>query len=521
MKTLLIILMLGARVAYSQVNIFININGGVVSTVTINTKTNAPVPPVTNNTVFAASTSFIDVSNAVSQAQLGWTVQLPCGTNGWWNQLVLMGVTLKGSGTNCTVISDETPVVGGGSGSGTPFLLLSLTNNFTTRVSGIRFKAGVTNNIKTFPNNFGGNIQVNGSTPNYRIDNCRFELLSGKTIRQTGDTFGLIDHDSFSTSNRISVEVFGNGYGDSDWASAITLGSSNSTYIENCDFKDDNDFGWVDISAGGRLVFRYNTSDGFYINTHGTESTGRYRSARYIEVYENVLTHSRDIAAGGFNNFYTGIDIRGGSAIVFSNVFYAVNATTLMRYYRSTDNSPVFSPFWGATGLTNWDNNGSEIASGTAAGVTNNTILTVTNASWTPSAFIGATVYNYQSNRCGNVTANTATTMTFNNNGQALYQIGFTNGNTFSVHKIYPMLDSVGVGQGNLLSGDVPAPVNLNQGVQILGQWKNVRYRMENALTLESSNAVTAYPCIVEGRDFTNTVIGTYTPFTYPHPSIN
>lgn len=465
----------------------------------------------------ATGLDYASVSNAVAQANTGDTVQLPVGTNGWYKTLTISGITLQGSGTNSTRITDETPVVPGGYGTGTPFLILNTTPSAMTRVTAIQFASGVTNNISTFPGNNGPNIQVNGATPFYRIDNCMFVLLSGKTIRQTGDDYGLIDHNNFHTYDRISVEIFGAGYGDGDWANPIFYGSTNSTYIEDNYFKDDNDFGWVDVSDGGRVVFRYNLSDGFFLNTHGTESSQRYRSARYIEAYMNTFNHnSRTNSA--FSDFYTGIDMRGGSAVIFSNNFNAVNTAALLRYYRATDNSPAFTPFWGCTGITNWENNGAQLLTGSALGTTNPFYLTVSNASWTPNQWYGCTVYNYQSNKCGIVQANTANTMTFNQQGQSAYLIGFKDGDQFTVHKVYPMLDGIGVGTGDLLTGDNPTPINLNQTAEPLYCWKNILLRMENVLTPESSNAVTAYSSIVEGRDFTNAVKVGYTPLAHPFP---
>lgn len=516
-----------ASCATAQIVINISINGmsGVITSVNVNTNTVPIPPPPTNNTVFALSTSFVDVSNAVSQAQQGWTVQLPCGTNGWWQSLSIAGITLKGSGTNCTVIRDETPIVGGG--NGTPFLFLNTTSSLT-RVTGIQFQAGVTNNITNFANDYGCEIEVDGTNTGWRIDNCQFKLLAGKTIRQTGDNYGLVDHNNFLTLNRIAVEIFGNGYGDSDWANPITFGSSNSTYIENNYFHDfggdgsgANGFGWVDVSSGGRVVFRYNQGETYYLNTHGTESSQRYRSARYVECYENTFSNTAYVLQGAFKNMYTSVDIRGGTAVIFSNICSGVNQTVLIRNYRSTDNNPAYIPFGGAVGLTNWDNNGAEITNGIATGGGSGGLTIAPGHAWITNAFVGCTVYNYQTIRCGIVTGNTASNMTFTTQGSFNFQLGFATNQTFSVHYISPVLDAPGVGTGDLLSGDVPTPVNLHQTTNTIYCWNNIKYRNLSVLTTDASNAVSQYPSIAEGRNFTNVVKVGYIPFTYPHPLDN
>lgn len=471
-------------------------------------------------TLNSPSCSYFDVTNTIAHANQGDTVQLPAGTNGWTDTVVVSGITLAGAGTNATLVTDETPLSGGAFyGGGRPMMIVTTVSNSLTRVTGMRFDAGATNNISTFPFNSGGNIEIFGTAPKWRIDHCLFTLLSGKSILQAGDTYGLVDQNSFHTYNRISVQIFGTGYGDSAWASAITLGSSNATYIERNTVTDDNSFGWVDVSQGGRVVFRYNNCEGFFFNTHGPETGGRERGSRYVEVYGNNLLNSRLVAGGQYKDNYTGVDIRGGCAIVFSNVFSAVNAGVIIRDYRATDNSPYYQPWWGATGLTNWDNNGPQLLAGTAMGITNSAILTVTNASWTPGQWVGCTVFNYRNSLCGVVNGNTATTMTFDANGQTLYLISFKDNDQFTIHQIYPMLDGCGVGQGGLLTGDNPTPVNLGQTAQPIYNWNNIVYRNYDVLTLISSNIVNNSETIIAGRQYSNSPAPGYVPFTFPFPT--
>lgn len=502
------------------------LGGGVITSVNNGITTNVP-PPITNNVVFAVSTSFEDVSNAVAACPCGGTVQLPAGTNGWYHPLTISGITLRGSGTNSTCIRDEMPTVP--SGAGNPFLFIGTTNCNPTRITAMRFNAGVTNNITNFANNFNAEIQVQGTNTNWRIDNCQFALMSGKTIRQVGDCFGLIDHCNFRTDDRIAVEIFGNGpWGDSDWATAITFGSSNATYIENNYFYDqfyDSHqtapfVGWIDVSGGGRVAFRYNTCWNYYVNTHGVETTQRFRSARYVEVYMNTFTCYSN---SNFQNFYAMTDIRGGTGLIWSNTAYGYFGVGSLNYYRATDNDPGFTPWFGVTGLTNWDGNGSSLMTVTSS-VTSTTALIVTNQTWTVNQFVGCTVYNYSNTAIGMVTANNATNMTLM--GPRHITPTFTPGNLVTVHRVYPMLDAPGVGLGDMLvdSGSHPTPVFLNESSEPVYGWNNRRYQNggPGTITFSSTNGIrTDYPCIVAGRDWTNNIKAGYIPFTYPHPSAN
>lgn len=502
------------------------LGGGIITAVQNGLHTNVP-PPITNNVVFAASTSFEDASNAVAACPCGGIVQLPAGTNGWWHPLTISGITLRGMGTNQTDIRDEMPVVG--SGSGNPFLFINTTNCSPTRITQMRFNAGVTNNITNFANNFNAEIQVQGTNTNWRIDNCQFVLLAGKTIRQTGDQFGLVDHCNFLTEQRIALEVFGNGpWGDSDWATPITFGSSNATYVESCFFYDQFFMksptapfvGWIDVSGGGRVVVRYNAFNNYYINTHGVETTQRFRSARYLEVYMNTFTCYTNL---NFQNFYAMTDIRGGTGLIWSNTCYGYNANSSLNYYRSTDNDPGFTPWFGATGLTNWDANGSTLMTVTSSVVSSGS-LTVTNQTWTANQFVGCTVYNYSNTVIGLVTANNTTNMTFL--GFRHIPSIFTPGNLVTVHRIYPMLDAPGMGQGDLLTdtGSHPTPIYLNEISEPVWAWSNRAYKngAPGTITFNTTNGTgTSYPFLISGRDYTNNIKPGYTPFVFPHPSAN
>ena len=385
-------------------------------------------------TVIANSGSFADVSVAVNSASPGDTVVIPPGTNSWSSMLSISGITLQGSGTNATVIVDETPPVGNGSA----FMQMTPISGALTRVTQIQFTHGVTNNLNF--NNYNGAIQVYGQNPNWRIDDCFFNVLSAKAVRVGDDSFGVIDHNVFITFNRISVEVFGTGYGDAVWAAPTQFGSANAVYIENNYFQDGNNFGWVDVSNGARAVYRNNTAVGCFFNTHGAETSQRYRSCRYVEVYNNYFVSPNGTNANIWQPFYTMCDIRGGSAVVFSNTAAGYSTVAELNYYRATDNDPGFLPWYGATGISGWDSNSPALLGGVYSGpATNN--LVVTNASWSNNQWAGCTVYDTNSQLMGLASGNNSNTMYFCTSRRPWLQVAFTNGDSYAVYKVYQGID--------------------------------------------------------------------------------
>ena len=460
----------------------------------------------------AASGSFGDVSVAVLKAAQGDTVVIPAGTNTWTGTMIISGITLQGAGVNQTVIRDETPIPP--NGNGTPFLQMNTVPNAITRVTQIQFMQGIVNTIASNPYNYAGNVVIYGGSSNWRIDNSEFNLLTGKNILVYDDSFGLVDHNIFMTYNRIAVEVHGVGFGDADWAAPTQFGSANAVYIEDNYFSDANNFGAIDISNGGRAVFRHNTMYGSYFNTHGTETSQRYRSSRYVEIYNNNFNWG-----GGqqYNNFFTVVDIRGGSAVIFSNTAVGFWAFGTVDYYRGTDNDPNFLPYFGATGERGWDSNGPVLLSGTAS-VTSNALI-VAGANWTSNQWVGCTVYNFNDQLCGIVGGNSANKIQLISSRTASLQETFKQGDSFEIHHIYPMMDQPGTGQGTLLSGDSPTPVWLNEKIEPVYTWGNSLFTVYQTPSQQVGQTGSSYPNLVQGRDFINGVPRPgYTPFTYPHP---
>lgn len=471
----------------------------------------------------AASGSFIDVSNAVSMAIPGDTVQIPVGTNSWHydpsktvTNILLKGITVTGAGTNQTILIDDTPAGAYRSDSIATMFTISMTNGYLTRLCNIQIQGGITNSSSGFNQRYSPTIAV-GASNSVRIDHIIFNGVNSKNITTYAQLNGLIDHVHFSVPTLIAnpTEFNGDGFGDDSWATPYVFGTSNATYVEDCSFSSADNFGAVDVANGGRAVFRYcmflTKMD---VNTHGTESANRYRSARAIEVYNNSFS---SLIPFDYKN--TAVFFRGGTAAVFNNISTNYYSIAAMTSFRAPDNSPVFYPWYGISGLSDYDSNGPALLSGFAQ-VTTNLQLVMTNATWTNNQWLGCVVYNSNAvagvKRIGLVQGNNATNMWFHLAEN--YPISFVQGDPFVIHKVYPAIDQIGRGQGDLLSGGTPAVGWPHQASEPIFVYSNICYF--NGANIGNSIG-NDYANLVAGRDYTNGVKPNYTPFTYPHPLQN
>ena len=110
----------------------------------------------------AASGSFMNVSNAVASAPAGSTVLIPPGTNIWTRTLSLnAGVSIKGSGTNQTVIIDEESRANNGG----QIFIISGYGGQLTELSNLQLKCGTTN---TDYNYFGAVVASGTASTSWR-----------------------------------------------------------------------------------------------------------------------------------------------------------------------------------------------------------------------------------------------------------------------------------------------------------------------------------------------------------------
>jgi len=482
-------------------------------------------------TVGAKSVSFADVSAAVGLAKDGDIVTIPPGTAAWTSTLsITKGITLIGAGSDITIILDNVPM---NSTTGSAIVInTTLVAGQTFRVSGLTVKYGT----RTAKPISGAVINAQGTCLAYRIDHIHFDQPYDKGIHIGGWTYGVIDHCLFDTrgggfgSILVQHTNWGgstNNFGDGSWTEPAYFGSEKFIFIEDSTFNNHGteQTNGIDCYAGGRYVARHNTFNNCLPLNHGTESPGRLRGSRAMEIYNNIFKFTTGATVG---------QNRGGAALYHDNTYTGSfnNTTITQTVFRE------YYPFhtWaanagsGANGNNRWDANDSHglYASGTHTGGNGAGTLIDKTKNWTPNQWVDYSVTNTTKKLSTGdhynsyITANTANTITFHvdstigagSNGTAMT---FNTGDGYTIYKVLIALDQPGRGKGDLLANN--PPVNMaaggaawpNQALEPVYCWNNTANGAP--VTVSSS-----HPTLQANRDFYNAPMPNYKPYTYPHP---
>ena len=226
------------------------------------------------------------------------------------------------------------------------------------------------------------------------MDNCKTTDLNGYLVFDT--VIGVLDHNYFKCGapNRAngSLIIYGSNWngaalGDGSWAAPANYGSSQFLFVEDNTFEGNHTGvgGVTDAYAGARFVIRHNRMIGMITFNHGTESTGRERGCRAMDIYSN------DIDGLGINRFAG--TTRSGGILFHDNTlynFWGTSVTINGSCYRMID---TFTVWGGADGTNGWDKNkpGSPFFSGSASAVGNHTVSVFGNP-WTTNQWLGFTV---------------------------------------------------------------------------------------------------------------------------------
>jgi len=514
------------------------------------------------NMIKARSISVADVDSAIASASDGDTVVLPTGTASWTSTVVLTkGITIEGAGNDKTVILDDIPVAteprqrtadrsqgkpsgpmhrsarpgslpgqpGGRGNSAQSIFRIEMTPHQSFRLTGITFRPG-----SVVRERGGGqvphSIVTQGTCSSFRIDHCHFDQLYRSSIHINGWMYGVIDHCVFDSRARGSASILvqhtnwgGKTFGDGSWTEPPYFGSEKFVFIEdnifnNLGSKQTN--GSIDCSAGGRYVCRYNTFNNCLALSHGTESSGRLRSSRAVEIYNNTFHFTFPASAGQF---------RGGTAVIHDNTYTGVPISRGITLQVFREFYP-FHVFGGANGTNPWDVNDSHglYASGKHTGENASKTLVVANAGWKTNQWVGYSLTNTtQTLRNGEhyssfITSNTNDTITYKLDdsigprSQGTF-MSFNTGDGYEIHKVSIALDQPGRGKGDLISGNPPGPVGWpHQALEPVYSWNN---KMGDSEVNISGGLV---PTLQESRDYyNNTPMPGYKPYAYPHPLVS
>jgi len=446
-------------------------------------------------TIVADSAGFDDVQAAYLAAAPGDTVKIPAGDVTWGASLSITKlVTLQGAGVGNTIIRRTgTSMIGG-------------SYNVVYHVDGLELRLTHTNNSANI-------LFLSGR--GHKISNCKFVGETSKVVGTIWRGGTLCPHPSGVVWNctyesaRVMVQgdsasTPGYVYGRRIWADlddVVSWGMEHTVFIEDCIFDATATTGNItDAEIGGHYVIRYCDITGGGVFVHGISSNGE-RGTRQIEVYGNTMHYE------GTGAQDPPIRVRGGTALIWGNTITGgwTNWSTatimldneLQRFGNDIGdgNEPV------------------ENGTGSHTGGTSSTVLTDSGKSWTPSAFVGWTVYNLTDGSLGTITANTATTVTVSAlSGGSDNQ--WESGDSYKVTSGYPTRDQVGRGKdAEFWVLDTPGPA---QELVPVYQWNNTR----NGFALTPSDVVVANNSggwIQLNRDYYNAEF-TYTPYPYPHP---
>jgi hypothetical protein len=462
-------------------------------------------------TVVAATLKLTDVQNAVNSALAGETVQIPAGVATWTAGLSInKAITLQGAGLGLTIIKD------GITSGNSPLIAINLVSGKNIRITGIEFQDTAGSALQS-----NGVITVSGSDSDgssVRFDHCRLNQLNGVAI-ETYNTIGVIDHNTFDPGYGTFIAVNNpnwrgvGSYGDNSYAQASGFGGSQFLFIEDNTFNGTGTQQSVDSYYGARFVFRYNTEVGCEPGGHGTDSTGRARGIRAMEMYNNSVS-------GSLPGNYFAV-MRSGVVIAHDNTYSGSTQPIIkLSCYRQFNG---FSPWGDSDGTNAWDKNqaGAPFYSGTVSSAGSLTV-TVSGTPWTTNQWIGYCIKKTAGSGSGQqfaeILSNTNNTITFSSNGgYAGGPLSFNNGDNFKITKVTQGLDQPGVSGGSLLSGATPAVPGgwNNQVVEPCYQWNNT-YNGGNMIFVATEPTI-----IANTHYYDNTPMPGYTPYTYPHPLVS
>jgi hypothetical protein len=322
-------------------------------------------------TFTAASCNQSDVDAVINgplhTAVDGDTIKVPSGSCTWSSGITVpkgIGITIEGSGTpnsgaatmGPSASCSQTAITSNSSGA--TFTMYPTFGNSTARVSCMSLtRTGATAGVA-----FLGTCAA-GGCPNIRLDNMTFNGWvnsdnSGNAygINAASDTFGVMDHNTVNGGEGyVQLVEFGLGsylgvgaYGDNSWSLPENYGSANFLFLENNIIHSagccENESGIIESfrtgdNGGGRVVVRFNQfTDGTTFSNppmfyHGTESSGRTRSGRAFEFYQNTYT------CPSGSNCSQVMSPRGGNGIAWGNTVNrtgaSLSALLSLTYYRA------------------------------------------------------------------------------------------------------------------------------------------------------------------------------------------
>lgn len=408
-----------------------------------------------------------NAAHGLSDGDMVWLVGVVGGETAKGNPYINAGYRIAVTGLNTfTIRADVSVAPSSGTGSviknatiieddgssGQKLITWTCVANKLSRITAIQFRNGSRGVFED------GVIPIYGSNVDnrrIRVDHCGFNNLNGFQLKVEG-ALGVVDNNVFYfTGSNYPAYVYhrnwnGGSYSDKSWTADSNFGSEEFIFFERNDiqFNGSNHGYAIDGYSGTRYVFRYNNVYRCSVELHGTESSGRWRGGRAIEVYENDFH-------GNSGGSYI-VNLRSGTAVIYGN-----KSTDFITSRIALADYRMFWSFstWGAADGTNaWDINeaGGPFYNGVASSVGSLTV-TVSGAGWTTNQWYGYSIkrtlggFSY-------VESNTSDTITFHSSGGYGSNLSFSVGEAFSLWKTTETIDQPGRVKGSLITGDSPTP---------------------------------------------------------------
>jgi hypothetical protein len=470
------------------------------------------------------------INGPAHKAIEGDVIVIPGGLCTWTSGLsITVGITLTGSGspnadggtfgagTLTTIITDNV-------GSSVPLIKITgISFGQTIVLSLLDIEPQSSTTSLTSPIQIAGTCSANGC-PSIRIDNIAFGLGIPWTqngngggvswLIRTDNVFGVIDHctvapgtqaDFFDVNHSAYLGV--GVYGDNSWAQPDTIGGANNLYAENNVIYTNTAVSDCEIAPSGgsvggcRYVARFNritSSNGFGVfGNHGTETDGRPRGGRQIEVYGNTASCTKSSC-----NVLAGY--RSGTGVVFGNTLTSSTGTWFNAFVAISVYRTVFAAGggWGACGGSGpYDlNDGVVYYSGANSGSDGSTTLTDPTKNWSTNQFVPPgfpySVYDLTKGWWAEIASNTTTALTIRSSIPEQANT-FNHGDSYQILRAAVCIDQVGHGAGRYLSG-IPASLAgwPSQSLDPVYEWDNT------ASLLGQTNVTTDTLRTVANRDW-------------------
>ena len=298
-------------------------------------------PSIGHTTVYtAASCSQTDVVAAETLSTDGDTINIPAGTCTWAALLSISNksVTIQGVGAGTEAqcaVGGQTIYTCINSTTAILTIVTHATGNSPagyTALNGITFSSSGVSGCSVGSTHM---VNISGTSTNVRVHHNNFYYAGNCSAFLSVDVIGVADHNLFFGHNNFQHAIIarhsswlGVGlYGDNSWATPSTYGQIGNFFFEDNTFTTD-DFSSVNAASdhfyGSRAVMRFNTLVNTQFGNHGTESGGRLRGYRHVEVYRNHVTWN---AVSSTAVIYG----RGGSGKFFDNTVTTTAPGSLTR----------------------------------------------------------------------------------------------------------------------------------------------------------------------------------------------